>query len=505
MKARSKHLYALAIALLFSWLFFERSAGINLLLFDLLLLAAIWRLNRESLHAPAVKLFYAGTLLSSIMVVWHNSSWSLLIHHINFGLLGGALAAPQLKSVFNVFFAGLFNVVLSIREFFRTRKVSTQAKVPLKRKPLIRFWYVLRISVIPLLAVLIFGTIYSNASPWFNTVWQNVSVFFSNIFGDFFNMISFTWFFTFIFGLILSIYLLFAKSSDQFEDMEEKQPDDLERKRDTYRGNALGLRRELHAATLLFVALNLMLLIQNMLDFGNVWIGFEWNGEYLKQFVHEGTYLLIFSIILSAGLVIFYFRGNLNFFKKNKNLKILAHIWIFQNMFLAASVAVRNIWYIDYFNLAYKRIGVFFFLLAVIYGLYTVYVKVNRKKSIHYLVRVNAMAVYLLLLTSSFVNWDVLITRYNFAHAEEGYIHLNFLVKMNDASLPDLKHDVAYLQAVTQKQEATYGRDKNALSPEEFANRIDGRSDWFVEQYTERDWLEWNYADWRAYKNLQSD
>ncbi len=421
MKEASKHLYAIVIALLFSWLFFERTVGINLLIFDLLLLAAIWRANRESLQSPAVKLFYVGTLLSSIMVVWHNSSWSLLIHHINFGLLGGALAAPQLKSVFNVFFAAIFNVVYSVREFFRTRKVAQTEQKKIKRKPLARFWYALRISIIPLLAVFIFGTIYSSSSPWFNTVWQNVNEFFRTIFGDLFDMISFTWFFTFIFGLILTIYLLFANSDHQFDITEEKQPDNLDRKRQrfSYKGGAMGLKREMHVATLLFAALNVMLLMQNILDFSNVWIGFEWNGEYLKQFVHEGTYLLIFSIILSAGLVIFYFRGNLNFFKKNKTLKLLAHIWIFQNMFLVASVAVRNMWYIDYFNLAYKRIGVFFFLIAVIYGLYSVYVKVNRKKSIHYLVRVNAMAVYLLLLTSCFVNWDVLITRYNFAHAED--------------------------------------------------------------------------------------
>lgn len=498
MKA-TRHRYALGIGLLFSWLFFERSAGINLLIFDLLLFAAIYHLDREKLQHTTVRVFYAGTLLAAIMVVWHHSGWSVFMHHASFGLLGGALAAPQLKSTLNIAFAGIFNTVLSVRNYFRTRKQVPKEARP---RPLARVWYALRISVVPLIIVAIFGTIYSNSSPWFNTFWTSVQAFMRTIFGDLFNMISFTWLFTFIFGLALAIYLLFASSNNHIEDAERNQPEDLNRQRERYRGGIMALKRELHVATLLFIALNLLIFGQNLLDFTHVWIGFEWDGEYLKQFVHEGTYLLIFSIMISASLVVFYFRGNLNFYKNNRLLRGLAIAWIAQNAFLAASVAVRNIWYIQYFNLAYKRIGVFFFLIAVIYGLYTVFVKVNQQKSIYYLIRANALAAYLILLSIGFVNWDKVIARYNFAHAQDAYVHLSFLSKLDNSALPHLEHDLAFLETIQYEQEEVYGRDKYAITPEDYADRIAFKKERFIAAYPRRHWLEWNYDDWNAYAKL---
>ena len=100
------------------------------------------------------------------------------------------------------------------------------------------------------------------------------------------------------------------------------------------------------------------------------------------------------------------------------------------------------------------------------------------------------------------VNWDVMITRYNFAHADEAYVHLKFLAKMSDASLPDLQHSQSYLEEVTQNQEEAYGRDSYALSPEDFVKRMNTRTETFLDNYERRDWLEWNYADWRAYGKL---
>jgi len=80
----------------------------------------------------------------------------------------------------------------------------------------------------------------------------------------------------------------------------------------------MGLLNEYRTAVFLFVILNLLLLIVNSIDIYWVWFNFEWNGQYLKQFVHEGTYLLIFSILLSLILTLYFFRGNLNFLKKNR-------------------------------------------------------------------------------------------------------------------------------------------------------------------------------------------
>ncbi len=494
-----RHTIAILLALLFSWLFFQRAAGINLFIFDAALLSAIFFLQKEKLQSTNVRIFIFGVLSSSVFVGIHNSDWSLFIHHVSVVLLGGALAAPHLKSVASVLVAAVGNFVFSLQEYVRLR--APQAE---RRRPVYRFLYALRISIIPFLLVLLFGTLYANASPWFNTFWAKLNTFFYTVFGDLFDMISIPWFFTFVAGLLITVYLLFAKSIEIINKIEEIQPDDLEKPAEIDAENA-ALKRESQIAIILFGSLNAMLFGQNLLDFTHIWIGFEWNGEFLKQFVHEGTWLLIVSILLSAALVLYYFRRNLNFIQNNKVLRVLAYIFLFQNMFLAASVAVRNMWYIGYFNLAFLRIGVFFFLIAVIYGLYTVYTKVAEQKTIFYLVRKNSMAVYLLLLAIGFANWDTIIAKYNFAHADKAYVHLSFLSDLSDKALPYLQQPVAKLERVKQEQDLNYGRDKYAMSPTDYAQTIDDRITDFVSEYPERHWLEWNYAEWRAYKLLSAN
>lgn len=501
MKA-TRHWLALAVALLFSWLFFKRIAGINLLLFDLALLSSLYVVDKQKLTSGAVRLFFGSTLLAAIMVAWHNSGWAVLMHHLSFLLLGGALAMPQLKNTVNIAFAGIMNIVLSIKSYAKTRNDIPSGKRPRFAK---RLWYAIRIAIIPILIVAIFGTLYASSSPWFNQLWAQIQNALGNVFGDLINMISFSWLFTFVFGLFLTIYLLFAHPSDAVADAAAQQPEDLQRKRTRYRGGNMALKREYHIAVVLFAALNLLLFAQNVLDFAHVWVGFSWNGDYLKQFVHEGTYLLIFSIILSAALVLYYYRGNLNFFTQNKLLSVLATVWLFQNAILAASVAMRNFWYIQYFNLAYKRIGVFFFLLAVIYGLFSVYIKVKKRKSIYYLVRTNALAVFLIMLSISFVNWDVAIAKYNFAHAEKAYVHLSFLAELDESALPYMIHDADFLAKVQTDQDEVYGRDRYAITPADYIDIVAHKKERFLESFPKKHWLEWNYDDWRAYEMLRNE
>lgn len=492
----SRHFIALLNALLFSWLFFQRDVGINIFIFDAALLSSLFFFGRDKLKKNTVRLFLAGVILSSIFVSIHNTGWSIFIHHISVFLLGGALAAPELSSVASVIVAGFGNIILSIREYFQSR-----IPLPDPKKPWVRVWYALRISIIPLLVVILFGTLYSAASPWFKTFWGRLQTFFTDVFGELFEMISFPWLLTLLLGLAITIYILFAKSTKVITEMEDEQPDDLAEPTG-FDNTKESWKRERQMALLLFGSLNLMLFGQNILDIIHVWFGFEWNGQVLKGFVHEGTWMLVISIILSAGLVLVFFRSEMNFLNNNRVLKLMAHVFIFQNVFLTASVAMRNYWYIHYYNLAFKRIGVVFFLIAVIYGLYTIYLKVEHKKTLYYLIRKNSMVVYSLLLFIGFFNWNTIIAKYNFAHADSAYVHLKFLATLSDDALPYLQQPLDKLVDVRQDQEMNYGRDKYAITPEEYAEKINERIADFVADYPNGHWLEWNYADWRAYNNL---
>lgn len=175
--------------------------------------------------------------------------------------------------------------------------------------------------------------------------------------------------------------------------------------------------------------LNALICIVNFTDLMYVWFSRRaLSASELSLYVHEGTNLLIFAILLAAIILVVIFRKNLNFFPDNEGLKKLAYIWLGQNMFMVLSVAIRNFQYSHNFGLTYKRIGVFIFLLIVLIGLVTLLLKIRDRKSHYFLWHRNSWAVYLVLLLAGFINWNLLITRVNLNPNYTKHLDIQYLI-----------------------------------------------------------------------------
>jgi hypothetical protein len=252
--------------------------------------------------------------------------------------------------------------------------------------------------------------------------------------------------------------------------------------------------------------LNGLLLLLNVLDVQHVWLEFTYTGQYLKDFVHQGTWMLIISIVLGAALVLYFFRGDLNFIRNNGPLKWLSLAWLVQNAVLAASVGMRNYWYIEHFGLAYKRIGVVLFLLAALAGLWLVMRKVTLTRTSHYLTRWNLLAAYIIVVVASLFDWDTLIARYNVAHKQSTFVELNYLLTLDEKALPYIAMSDAELAALHTHNEAVLGTDRFSrfpyLHPDTYRNVLQQNMARFLASYPERSWREWNWADRRAYDVL---
>ena len=173
----------------------------------------------------------------------------------------------------------------------------------------------------------------------------------------------------------------------------------------------LKLNIEFVSGLVLFGILNLMLLILNTLDLNYLWFdGKLPEGIQHRQFVHDGIGVLITSLICAILIILFYFRGRLNYYPKNKFLKALAYFWILQNIFMIFSNAYRNNMYIEDAGISYKKIGVYVYLGLTLIGLISTFIKVSKLKSNMFLFRVNPWCYYLILVISSMFNWDVMIT-----------------------------------------------------------------------------------------------
>lgn len=498
MASKKNAYFTLVFAIILTFLFYRQSFGINLLLSEIILL--IWLLYRGQLTLTGV---YAVTLTSGLLVtavfsVINHSVFTIFINLIVLFIFGGLIVYPQTKSLLYSVGQSFINMVQAPVTFLNNLTGTSKSGSK-------GFWRKFRIFAMPVLVILLFIILYRSANPIFNNAFVNISAFLEEYLGKIFTYIDFLVIPIFLICLFISIFLLNGTPNSGLVELDKMAILVLERSRQKFLKpfKMLALKNEYKAGVFLFVVLNILLLILNVIDIIWVWFGFEWEGNYLKQFVHEGTYMLILSILISIALVIYFFRGNQNFYSQNRLLKYLSYAWIFQNAILAVSVAIRNFWYIHYFALAYKRIGVIIFLLLTLYGLYTVFVKVKHRKTSFYLFKQNSFAIILVLMISSLIHWDQLIAKYNFAHADRSFLHLDFMSGLPDKTLPYLDKSLAELKSIQKKQAELFPFEEKYMLPEYYVQHIANRKKDFMDKWENTGLLSWNLAEYRAYQKLK--
>ncbi|RZL14144.1 MAG: DUF4173 domain-containing protein, partial [Pedobacter sp.] len=313
--------------------------------------------------------------------------------------------------------------------------------------------------ILPIIIVFIFIGIYSGANEIFgkyaSELGDSIARALTQVFGFIFNDLSFERFIHFCLGLALTGGLLITFYDHIVEKIELNLSEELLRKKNKNRlktlwneitlvfvgrviSKKMALKTEYIIAIISFIALNILLLILNSIDIWWLWLG---HGKQLAETnyaaeLHDGTNALIFSIILAMAIIVYFFRGNLNFYSKSKMLKILAIVWMIQNFILIISVFIRDAHYIEVYGLTYKRIGVIVFVLLCIIGLSTVYFKIAKQKTLFYLLKVNGNIWYILLLAFSLINWDVVIVKYNLAHKGTIAFDPDYLLSLSDKTLP---------------------------------------------------------------------
>ena len=514
-------LLVLGFASLFNILFWQEKAALNLVLFGILLGVAVLRLNRSAIGRTNVRLTAAGTLLAGLFVLLHASEAARAAFVLSYVSFLGFVYAPALRSLpaslaisTGNFFAGPFWMADSLR------------KIRVERLRRFKLGYYLGIGFIPVLIVGLFFVIFSAANPKFGGLFADIGLYLGDFLDTIFTAVSPVRIMFFLFGLYLLAGIFFFRPFSSLANRDAHAKQTLLRIRKprmfrsqipqprVHRGEGLppipqgyahpynpplvrkglktGLRREYRIALLAFGLVNLLALLNNALDISWIWFGFEAEpGFSLKQFVHEGTYLLILSILIAMGIMFYFFRGNLNFISENKWLRYAAYFWIVQNAIMVVSVGIRNYHYISHFGLAYKRIGVYFFLALVLFGLITLFLKIRNKKTFYHVVRVNAWAVYAVLLLLATVNWDGFITRYNISHVPVERMDTEFLLHMSDKTLP-LLHEHKDELFTDPDKVIRAGGYRGYFTEEEY---LEERIREATERYQSHSWLSWNFAD----------
>lgn len=496
MKKLNPFFAVVIFTLLHYFLFFGEVSGLNAALFSISIFTFLFLRDRKTPTLAQVVLI-GGHFLGALGVVMINSAWSIFMYVLTFAFAVASYHESERKSMLFMIPSIVANLVVSpFRTLTLPRLPKGVNRNAGKRK------FALRVTLVPVLIVGLFTILYSAGNPvfgnWIGEITNGIGNFIEDLLGN----LSFFKFLFLILGFCIGSYALVYGGIKVFGDFDNQLSLKLKRVRSprpsAFFNKPTDLKKEYLIAMLVFGAMNFLLLLINTIDVWWVWFSFDRSDVVnLSQFVHEGTYVLILSILISIALILFYFRGNLNFYPKNKNLEWLAGLWLFQNFILAISIAVRNWHYISAYNaITYKRVGVFVFLILVVVGLLSVFLKIKHKHTITSVVRTNFLAIFATLSLLSVFNWDGVIARYNLSAAPPQDINYSYIRTMSDGMLPALNAHVEMLQ--------------NEKNPEnealifELERHIQWRLSKSVDEINSRSWLSWNLRD-QQLLNLQVD
>ncbi|QPH39406.1 DUF4153 domain-containing protein [Pedobacter endophyticus] len=519
MKNKSNFLLASTLigGVLFNAIFWEERLALNLFIYSLFIIA-VMLLNKSISKSAKFGLYAGAHLFAAVLVVVNNSDLSLAAYYISLLAFIGFSHFQQIRTVFLAIVSAVFQLITAPVGLLQNMGNAQLGTFNLK--PMLRFF---RYIILPIFIIIVFTSIYCAANEVFaeavNSILNKIGNFFYDIVHFFFKDININRVLFFCFGLLVTAGLLIKFISNFIERLELLFKEQLLRLKKTehtngiwvefmriFTGNLpkrkLGLKTEYIIALISFASLNLLLLSLNLVDITTLWFSYEPSGS-LSANVHHGANALIASIILAMVVIIFFFRGNLNFYSKSKPLRVLAYTWMAQNFILIISVFIRDGYYIEFYGLTHKRIGVVVFAILCTIGLATVYIKVARQKTLFYLLKVNGNVWFVLLLAFATINWDVVIVRYNLAHTASISLDPDYLLSLSEKTLPILDQNRAILLAgpsVAPREEvAVQSTNKQMLY------QIDTRIRFFKERCAQQSWLSWNLQDWHAAKYFEVD
>ena len=329
--------------LLFSLIFWHEKIAINALIYDGFILLSVFKLYPVAFSRQVVKWLLAAHVVTLVAVIVHNTLLSKLAFSTTLLLLV-VLIQFWHRSVWYAAASAIGNYSLLafsfIEEISRIKKTGKKS-----------FW-VKKISfflIIPIMITFVFFLVYLLSNTVLQDVINSMAIALDRFFSRFFAWVNWPYFVFVAFGLFITGGLLLKMRSNYFSEKEFTKQDDLRRKRKSlksrnkvasldlltlfmgrFANGIMALRNENTIGLISLVMLNILLLFINVIDIKYVWFGFTYTANVsLTKYVHEGAGLLIFSIVLAMLVLLFFFRGNLNFYKKNICLCFLTYACIF--------------------------------------------------------------------------------------------------------------------------------------------------------------------------------
>ncbi len=398
-----KNYIFLVSVIAFMLLFYKQSVGINLFVFNVFLVVLVFLFVPTARENRNMWLISAGALITSASAAWYADFSSIFLNILT--LIAMPIFLHQKRGT--MLFAetlGIWNTISAPVRIFTERKMDKEDS-----SKNLAFKRILLYGVLPFVVLVLFIYLYRFINPvWGDYIWRFIGSIFS-------------W--TFILLLLLATILLYAfwyfVKSSRFAQFAVNRANELQpTEKPTFKNIPLDM--EMGSGILLFALLNLLLFSLLVADFQQLFVvGGIPEGYTLSEYLHKGVYAVILSIIFAITLIVFYFKGAFNYYKKSKWLRILTWAWIGLNAVLVLFTLYKNVLYVEVYDLTFKRVSVFIYLLLCWVGLYFTGIKLKMKKTFVYIVRKMYWSFYIMWVLTTPINWTNFMTIYNLNHAKE--------------------------------------------------------------------------------------
>jgi hypothetical protein len=462
----------------YCYLFYNQGIGINFLIFNLLLVFASIVIDFSLVKRLNWLLVAAGALITATSAFLYGDLLAVIANVISLLFLAYVSYNPKSTLVF-AFIQSCWTLIstffLQIEKIFTPKQVkegeTEETKSEFTFADLLKF-------IIPIAVLLTFFLIYKFSNPIFSKFIDNLNL-------DFIS-----W--TFVGFMVVGFYLLFVfyfpVNSQRLIRLDKSSSNQLSGGILPHeKGMFKDLSKEMSASMMTFGLLNVLLLLVNVLDLNFIFSGQMKSITNYSNYVHQGINSSIFSVVIAIFVMLYFFRGNLNYVAKNKQLKFNAMFWILLNAILLLTCFHKNFSYIMDSGLTYKRIGVYFYLLLTFIALITTLVKITSFKSNWFLIRYNVWSLFLVLVFSTLFNWDKLILEYNvkFKPSVEREYYLFEL------------EEVSYAHLLNHWDKMPYNNNYYfiGLSEDLFDKMLKVRIDKIMEKHQQKDWRSWNLED----------
>ncbi|GAA4238249.1 hypothetical protein GCM10022291_28010 [Postechiella marina] len=408
-------------AILFSILFNKQNLGLNLSLFSIITTIILLINNQSVFKLKSTKAYSILYLITAIAVFVYNNNLALIANIVCYFTLIGHVSEHK-SSIYLNWINGLYSSFVGyVHRNFKNKDGTN--KTTLKKE--IDYFHLAKIIGIPFAVLIIFIGLYKNGNPMFNGLINKIDLSFINI----------QW----LLVAMVGYYLLSNISKPVIVDSTTIK--DINTNNLLAKPNNLGvdkLKKEHQLGFVLILLLNLLILLFLITDITYLITENDFRASSFSNQVHSGINALIASIIIAIAIILYFFRGDLNFYKDNKNLKTVAYIWMLLNAILVINIIIKDCQYIYFFGLTYKRIGVLVYLLLTTIGLITTSIKIKNIKNFWYLLRINTLTAFTILVVSCTVNWDSCITIYNLNYAQS--MDFNYLINLSNNNTFILKN-----------------------------------------------------------------